>query len=99
MRVLHFDGHHLSRDILLKIMNLAVEIAGPSSAGVSEVCATFQKAGRMRQLVDALAAASVEILRADEVSAKKVKGKAKKSRKSGPGGENLDIWNVKIPDI
>ena len=104
--VLRFGGSHLSREILLQIMNLAVLIAGPSDSidkskdnceGVSEVCATFQKAGRMTQLMDTLAASSVAIMRADEVA--RGKGKGKKSRKSGAGGENMDIWNVVVPEI
>ena len=105
--VLHFDGFHLSRDNFPKIMNLAVEIAGPGdsrsssdNAGVTEVCATFQKAGRMAQLVDALTASSLSIMRADQMSAgKKGKGTGGKRKKSGPGGENLDIWNVKVPKV
>ena len=114
--VLHFDGHHLSRDILLKIMNLAVDIAGPGGASttrrgsdgtggddnpdnLSEVCAAFRKVGRMAQLVEALTASSLSVMRADQTAAGKKKGKGGQRRKSGPGGENLDIWNVKLPRV
>lgn len=89
-------------------MNLAVEIASPpsrgstnsdsSGQGLSEACVAFSKAGRMGQLVETLTSASFAVLRADEATARKGK-KGKKVRKSGPGGENLDIWNVRIPDV
>jgi nuclear pore complex protein Nup107 len=90
--VLYFSGHRISRDILLKIMNLAIDVASEDS----NVGACFLSAGRMAELVDVLAVGSVGVLRAEEAMVKKRGGKVKKS-KPGPRGENLDIWNMKVP--
>lgn len=83
--MLNFDGHVLSRDILLRCMGLAAEIA----ANGSELSLCFVEARRMAELVDTLAVASRSILKADEMGAKT----GKKSKKTT--GQNLEIWNIK----
>ena len=75
-------------------MNLAIDIASHGS----KVGEAFQTAGRMADLMDYMAVGSFAVLRAEEVMAKK-KGGRSKSRRAKPGkrGENLDIWNMKLP--
>ena len=75
-------------------MNLSIDIA----AHGSKVGEAFQTAGRMADLMDYMAVGSLAVLRAEEVMAKKKGGKGK-SRRGKPGrrGENLDIWNMKLP--
>ena len=91
---IYFNGHTLSREILLKIMNLAIDVA----ANGSEVGACLQAAGQITRLMDYMAVGSLAVLRAEEAMAKKRGGKAKKTR-PGPKGENLDIWNMKVPIV
>lgn len=82
---LNFDGHSLSRDVLLKSLNLAATI----TAEDSDLVGCFIAAGCMSELVDSLAITSVNILHAEEKGAKGGK-KGKKTSK-----ENLAIWTVK----
>ena len=85
--VLNFSSHYLSRDLLLKSMDLAALIAAEDS-GLAEC---FMAAERMPELVDSFALLSKTIIRADDRGAKA--GKSKKRRK----GETLDLWTVRPP--
>ena len=71
---IYFDGHTLSREILLKIMNLAIDVA----ANGSEVGACLRAARRMTEMMDYMAVGSLAVLRAEEAMAKKRGGKIKK---------------------
>lgn len=75
-------------------MNLAIDVA----ANGSEVGACLQAARRMTTFMDYMAVGSLAVLRAEEAMAKKRGGKAKKTR-AGAKGENLDIWNMKVPVV
>lgn len=83
--VLTFSSHYLSRDLLLKSMDLAALIAAEDS-GLAEC---FMAAERMPELVDSFALSSKTIIRADDRGGKA--GKSKKKRK----GETLDLWTVR----
>ncbi|MCJ1479588.1 Nucleoporin nup84 [Lambiella insularis] len=84
--VLNFGGHALSRDILLKCMDLAATVAAKDS----ELAEIFVAAGRMSELVESMAIASKSILRAEEIG--------QQSGKKGKrvNGETMDIWSVKV---
>ena len=82
---MNFDGHALSRDVLLKSLNLAAIIAAEDS----DLVGCFVAAGRMSELVDSLAITSVNILHAEEKGAKA----GKKGKKTS--GENPAIWTIK----
>jgi len=84
--VLHFAGHAISREMLLKSMEFAAGVAAQGS----DVAACFVSVGRMRELVDALAITSKAILKANEQGSKVNKG-----RKKGSHGESLNLWTVK----
>ncbi|KAI9841756.1 MAG: Nucleoporin nup84 [Sclerophora amabilis] len=87
--VIQLAGHTLSRDILLQSMNLATVVAAEDS----DVLPCFQNAGRLPELVTALATASKAILKASEEKG----GGPRKSggRVKGGTGEDLGIWNVR----
>lgn len=85
--VLNFSSHYLSRDLLLKSMDLAALVASEDS-GLAEC---FMAAERMPELVDSFALLSKTIIRADDRGAKG--GKSKKRRH----GETLDLWTVRAP--
>ena len=85
--ILNFSSHYLSRDLLLKSMDLAALIAAESS-GLAEC---FMAADRMPELVDSFALLSKTIIRADDKGAKA--GKSKKKR----NGETLELWTVRVP--
>lgn len=84
--VLHFAGHAISRDMLLKSMEFAASVAAQGS----DIAACFVSAGRIHELVDALAITSKAILKANEQGSKVNKG-----RKKGSHGESLNLWTVK----
>ncbi len=84
--VLHFAGHAISREMLLKSMEFAASVAAQGS----DIAACFVSAGRMHELVDALAITSKAILKANEQGSKGNKG-----RKKGLHGESLHLWTVK----
>ena len=84
--VLHFAGYAISRDLLLRCMDLGATVAAPDS----DVAACFMSVGRMSELVDALAFTSKSILRANEQGSKTNKG-----RKKTRHGQTLDLWTVK----
>ena len=90
---LYFSGHHISREILLNIMSLAIDVA----ADGSPVQAVFVETGSMSRLMDALAVGSFGIARAEEQMAKQRGAGKGKRGKPGPKGENLDIWKMKVP--
>ena len=85
--ILNFSSHYLSRDLLLKSMDLAALIAAEDS-GLAQC---FVTAERMPELVDSFALLSKTIIRADDRGAKT--GKSKKKR----NGETLDLWTVRAP--
>ncbi|MCJ1354505.1 MAG: Nucleoporin nup84 [Icmadophila ericetorum] len=96
---LNFDAHALSREMLLKCMDVAALIAAPDS----DMVETFMESKRMAELVDALAVTSLNIVRAEE-RGRKVGGRGvlRGSRRSGgrggkgrgaTGGE-LGIWTT-----
>ena len=87
--ILHFSSHYLSRDLLLKSMDLAALIAAEES-GLAEC---FMAAGRMPELVDSLAFLSKTIIMADGRGAKG--GKSRKKR----NGETLELWTVRAPSV
>lgn len=89
---LYFSGHCLSREILLKIMSLAIEIAAEGS----QVQAVFVETKRMTQLMEALSVSSFGIARAEETMAKQRGAGKGKRGKPGPKGESLDIWKTKL---
>lgn len=84
--VLHFAGHAISREILLRSMEFAASVAAEGS----DVAACFVSTGRIRELVDALAITSKAILKANEQGSK-----VHKSRKKASHGESLNLWTVK----
>ena len=85
--ILNFSSHYLSRDLLLKSMDLAALIATEES-GLAEC---FMAAERMPELVESFALLSKTMIRADDRGAKV--GKSRKKR----NGETLDLWTVRAP--
>jgi nuclear pore complex protein Nup107 len=85
--VLDFSSHYLSRDLLLKSMDMAALVANDES----DLAASFVGADRMPELVDSFAFLSKTIIQADDRGPKG--GKSKKKR----NGESLDIWTVRAP--
>ena len=85
--VLNFSSHYLSRDLLLKSMDLVALVAA-EDPGLAEC---FMAAERMPELLDSFALVSKTIIRADDRGAKA--GKSKKKR----NGETLDLWTVRAP--
>ncbi len=81
--VLNFSAHTLSRDLLLRSMDLAATIA----AEESELASCFTAADRMPELVDSFALSSMNVIRAEESGKSKMK----------PNGERLGIWTAKNP--
>ena len=85
LAVLNFSSRYLSRDLLLKSMDLAAAIAEEGS----ELAACFEAADRMPELVDCFAFLSKSIIQAEARGAKSSKGKKKRD------GETLDLWTVR----
>jgi nuclear pore complex protein Nup107 len=83
--VLDFSSRYLSRDLLLRSMNMAALIATKDS----ELATCFVAADRMPELVDSFAYLSKSIIQAEDRGAKG--GKSKKKR----NGETLDLWTVR----
>ncbi|KAH7326719.1 nuclear pore protein 84/107 [Stachybotrys elegans] len=84
---LHFAGARLSRDNLLECMELASVVAEPNS----DLADSFVKAGRMKELVEALAAVS----KALAVSTGDKKSSSSSSKKLREMGWSREIWSVK----
>lgn len=85
--VLDFSARCLSRDLLLKGMDLAALIAAEDS----DLAVCFLEARRMNELVDSFACMSKAMIQAEDQGAKNVKGKKKRN------GETLSIWTVRAP--
>ena len=83
--VLNLSSRYLSRDLLLKSMDLAALIAEEGS----DIAACFVAAERMPELVDSFAALSKSIIHAEARGAKGGKGKKKRN------GETLDLWTTR----
>ena len=87
--VLNVSARYISRDLLLKSMDLAAMIAVEDS----DVADCFVEVGRMPELVTSFAFTSQSIIRAEETGAKAVKSRRKMD------GKSLGIWNAKArPD-
>lgn len=85
--ILNYCGFNISRDILLKCMDLASLVAAEDS----DLTASFMAAGRMPELVEALALSSRNMIQAEERGSR-----PGKSRKNA-NGERLDLWVIKPP--
>lgn len=83
--VLDLSSRYLSRDMLLKSMDLAALIAEEGS----DLAACFVAADRMPELVDSFAFLSKSMIQADAQGAKSGKGKKKRN------GQTLDLWTVR----
>ena len=79
--VLNFSARFVSREYLLKCLELGAAIASKDS----DLASTFVATGRMAELVDALAATSTSMLHAEESAKGSKKGSAKLSIWSGKG--------------
>lgn len=82
--ILDSSSRFLSRDLLLKGMNLAAVIAAEDS----DLAACFIAAGRMPELVDSFACLGKTMIQADDLG----KGAKSKKRKDG---ETLGLWSVR----
>ena len=82
---LNVSARFVSRDLLLKIMDLAATIAAEGS----DIAASFLSAGRMAELVTCFAFASQNIIRAEEQGGKGVKSRRKQD------GKSLEVWSTK----
>lgn len=85
--VLNYSGFRISRDILLRCMDLASLVAAEDS----DLTASFMAAGRMPELVESFALSSRNMIQAEERGSR-----SGKSRKK-PNGERLDLWIIKPP--
>lgn len=83
--ILNYCGFNISRDILVKCMDLASLVAAEDS----DLTASFMAAGRMPELVEALALSSRNMIQAEERGSR-----PGKSRKNA-NGERLDLWVIK----
>lgn len=85
VEVLNVSARFISRDLLLKNMDLAATVATEDS----DLAACFMEAGRMAELVTSFAFSSQGIIRAEEQG-----GKGARSRRKHDG-RSLEIWNTK----
>ena len=85
--ILNHSGYYISRDILLKSMDLAALVA----AEESDLTACFTEAGRMAELVDSLALSSQNMIQAEEQGSRGGKGKSKRKL----DGASLGLWTMK----
>ena len=85
--VLDTSSRFLSRDLLLRGMDLAAVIAAENS----DLGSCFMAAGRMPELVDSFAYLSKTMIQADDMGLKCAKSKKKKN------GETLSLWSVRAP--
>lgn len=84
--ILNYCGFNISREILVKCMDLASLVAEDS-----DLTASFMAAGRMPELVEAFALSSRNMIQAEESGSR-----SGKSRKK-PNGERLALWMIKPP--
>lgn len=82
--ILNYSGYSISRDLLLKCMDLAALVAAEDS----DLAGCFLSAGRMPELLDSLALSSRNMIQAEE------RGHRAKSRRKLDGG-TLDLWIAK----
>ena len=82
--VLNFSARYVSRDTLLKSMDLVPMIAAEDS----DLASCFIKADRMPELVDSFAWSSKNMILGCEAGGK---------RKKGKDGKTLDLWTVRRP--
>lgn len=78
---LYFAGHSLSAEYLVECVHLSTEIAGSPT-----LTSSFLSAGRMRELVDALALSSAAL----------VKAPIPKNKRKLAHGARFDIWKIKF---
>ncbi|KAL5336919.1 107-domain-containing protein [Aspergillus crustosus] len=78
---LYFSAHVISSDYLVQCMNLALQVSENDF-----LTRSFVAAGRMAELVDALALSSKAMVNARAKSGARLLG-----------GESLGIWNVQVP--
>ena len=83
--VLDFSSRFLSRDLLLKGMDLASVIAAEDS----DVGTCFVSAGRMAELVECFACLSKTMIQADDLGMKSSISKRKKD------GKTLGLWSIR----
>ena len=86
INVLSASARFVTRELLLKCLDLAVLVAEEGS----EVGECFVEAGKMPELVTAFAFTSQAIIRADEAGRRKAKGRRKLD------GKSLEIWSTKV---
>lgn len=86
---LEMAGSMLTREFLMRSMDLSTIIAGEDS----DLLELFSKTGRMPELVNALASASKQLLIAS--SKTKRSSTARNSKKMKERGWTTDLWNVK----
>jgi nuclear pore complex protein Nup107 len=84
---LHFAGTCLSRDNLLECMELAAVIAEKDS----DIAASFVRAGRMKELVEAFASCSGALA----IATGEKKGATSSSKKLREMGWSRDLWSVR----
>lgn len=85
--VILFMGHITSREILLRSMQLSTMVAAPDS----DLLECFIHGGRLQELVTSFAIVSKAIVQANMgVSSKG------KSKKKGPEGESMGLWQVSL---
>lgn len=87
--ILNYDGYALTREILLKSMDLASIVAAEDS----ELAFCFMESGRMPELVESLAFTSRCMIQAEESGYRAVK-----SRKKLDGG-SLSLWSTKTQPL
>lgn len=85
--IVNHSGYYISRDILLKSMDLAAIVAGEET----DLTACFSAAGRMPELVDSLALSSRNMIQAEEQGSRGGKGKSKRKL----DGASLGLWTMK----
>ncbi|MCJ1262017.1 Nucleoporin nup84 [Lobaria immixta] len=85
--IVNHGGYYISRDILLKSMDLAALVAEEES----DLAACFSAAGRMPELVDSLALSSRNMIQAEEQGSRGGKGKSKRKL----DGASLGLWAMK----
>ena len=83
---MNFSAQYVSRNLLLKSMDLAALVAEEGS----DLATSFVAAGRMPELVDSFANSSKNLIRAQERGASKAKKRL--------NGESLEIWAVQAPN-
>lgn len=85
--ILNFSNYYISRDVLVKSMDMATIVAAKDS----DLGASFMAAGRMPELMDSLALSSRNMIQGEERGSRISKSKKKQ------GGETLDLWVVRAP--